>query len=347
MRLLIIVFSICMMNIKLPAQSKVFIPAEKDRYKQVSGRYGGNEGVCLFEDSTFMLYGYATAIFGKYVFEKEHILFYTDKPFLFDVYAHHNKSIGNNTRMNFVGFEDGGKTYIQLGNDSVQRVFNDDANCFSSPYVHEQKGILSTFTVFNVPYDAEFIETFPGNWYYENKEQYNDFILVHNPLKREQRDFAASFYISKSKQIHLALTNYGGEEGYRKQPITEHEKKQWKEILEMKEEYYRTKAMNETTLLANTHYNVFYKELEGYKLDAATNQYIADNAADNEAYFRSDEYRDDRYLRKYVKLQPNLKSSTPLEQDKVSTTSIFFTACGEDADKSYQYKGFKYKKEEE
>ena len=49
-----------------------FIFAQKTttdkRYKEVEGRYGGNDGICLFDDGKYMLYGYATAIFGTYIF---------------------------------------------------------------------------------------------------------------------------------------------------------------------------------------------------------------------------------------------------------------------------------------
>ncbi len=40
------------------AQQEPLIISGKDRYKQVAGRYGANEGICLFEDSTFLLPDY-------------------------------------------------------------------------------------------------------------------------------------------------------------------------------------------------------------------------------------------------------------------------------------------------
>ncbi|WP_260264066.1 hypothetical protein [Elizabethkingia ursingii] len=41
------------------------------RYEQYSGGYGSNDGIYLFEDGRFILYGYATAVFGEYSIDKD------------------------------------------------------------------------------------------------------------------------------------------------------------------------------------------------------------------------------------------------------------------------------------
>ena len=84
------------MAISVSAQRKVYLQQgeNQERYKEISGRYGSNDGICLFEDGTFMLYGYATAVFGHYGFEKDYLLFYTDKQDLFEIYAHQDPSLG-------------------------------------------------------------------------------------------------------------------------------------------------------------------------------------------------------------------------------------------------------------
>lgn len=49
----------------------ILVRKTKDpRYIQYAGGYGSNDGVYLFDDGTFILYGYATAVFGEYKFDK-------------------------------------------------------------------------------------------------------------------------------------------------------------------------------------------------------------------------------------------------------------------------------------
>jgi len=107
-----------------------YFPNGKDKAKTISGQYGGNSGICLFEDGRFLLYGYATSVFGSYVFEKDYLLFYPDEAPLFQLYGRHKPNFTDSTCINLAGFEEG-KTYVQFDNDSTHRVFNDKANCFS------------------------------------------------------------------------------------------------------------------------------------------------------------------------------------------------------------------------
>ncbi|AJW62033.1 hypothetical protein VO54_00544 [Elizabethkingia miricola] len=49
------------------------------RYIQYARGYDSNDGVYLFDDGTFILYGYATAVFGEYNFDKDVLLFFPEK----------------------------------------------------------------------------------------------------------------------------------------------------------------------------------------------------------------------------------------------------------------------------
>ncbi len=102
------------------AQNIPVMLSAKDRYKAVCGRYGSMDGICLFDDGRFMLYGYATAVFGHYTFEKDYVLFVPDKPERFGIYAWKNKSIGDSTRLYFWGFEEG-NTFVQFDKQAVKR----------------------------------------------------------------------------------------------------------------------------------------------------------------------------------------------------------------------------------
>lgn len=318
------------------AQETTLKGSAKDRYKQISGRYGGNDGICLFEDGQFMLYGYATAVFGYYVFEKDYLLFYPNQSELFEVYASRNKSIGDSSQFNFVGFERGGKTLIRLGNDAVKPVFNDNANCFDGPFVYALPKKIQGFGLYGQEQDAENLST--GNagnvFFYRNDLSYNDFILVYNAPKREYENFSAM--LSKTGTTsRIKLSNFGNGDGYVKRDQDE----EWKDILAMRKEYEQSKTQIKNGVFANKHYKTFPLELEDYYFDTRSGQYISKRAAGNEAYFLSNPYSDNRYLRKFVKLDKQQMTRISLPLKETSVNSIFFTVCGEGAEKSYHYKG--------
>src|SRR5690606_28743770 len=121
--------------------------AASARYRQISGRYGRNEGICVFEDGTFMLYGYATAVFGHFNFQNDRLLFYPDKPELFEVYGTLNKSLSDSTRINFVQFDGAERTFVKLGKESTRQVFNDGADCFDGPFVSVRPKALPAFSL--------------------------------------------------------------------------------------------------------------------------------------------------------------------------------------------------------
>lgn len=310
------------------------------RYRQYAGRYGSNSGVCLFEDGKFLMYGYATAVFGNYTFEKDYLLFYPDRQELFQVYAHRNKGIGDSVRIQFAGFERG-TTYVQFDKDSIRQVFNDDANCFDAPYVHQATGAPAIITLSNKLGETGWYRGQPNNsWRFPIAKGFNDLILVYNEPRREYEDFSAMLVTTKEGTI-LRLSNYGGDGGYGKQTPDNEEQKQWQEVLTRKEQYDEVKAAGTDTVYANKHYRMFPAPDElNYTFDAATNQYISKHAAENEDYFRQEQYKDDRYLKKYIRLQPDNKDSIRFAAGEVAAGSIFFTTCGEGAERSYHYDGY-------
>lgn len=306
-------------------------PKTDPRYQNYTGQYGSNSGICLFNDGTFLLYGYATGVFGRYKFEQDQLLFYPDQPELFEVYSHQNKSIGDSTRINYIGFQDG-NTFVRFNNDNFQRVFNEEANCFDAPFVNQtaQQARQITFS------GAE-----DQSWEYVVPNGQNDLIFIYNKPRREYENFTARMEEAEGKKV-LKLSNYGGDEGYEQQKVDEEQQHQWKEILGWKEQYDQSKDGKDDVVFANTHYHVFPDtDIERYSLDQPSNQYISRDAQENEDRFRNDQYNNDRYLRKYVKLQPHKKGQTKLTKDRISAGSIFFTVCGEGSEKSYHYNGFR------
>lgn len=310
-------------------------------YKQYAGRYGSSEGICLFEDGRFMLYGYATAVFGKYVVEKDQLLFSPDQRPLFEVYATHNTSIGNSMRVNFAGFDGSHSSFVRFGKDSVHRVFNEDANCFDAPFVYELPAKVSEFTLGDAMEEQYWNKGAASNtWQYSNQEGYNDFIFAYNAPAREYQDFRGVITRSEDGEA-IQLSNYGGEHGYFKNKQDEGELQQWKEILAMKKEAEEGVKKVANGVYANEHYHIFLRDLQHYTFNREANQYISKDAAANAAYFRDNQYNDDRYLRHYTKLLPTTKNTKGFNVNEIAGTSIFFTVCGEGSEKSYHYKGIK------
>lgn len=311
------------------------------RYKKNEGRYGSNSGVCLFEDGTFLLYGFATGVFGTYKFEKDYLLFYPDKQELFMVFGHHNPNLNRETQINFVGFERGSKTFVQFDNDSLQKVFNDDANCFDAPFVFKKVGKIKNFTLADIPQEpSQEDDNSATSWHYRNEAEYNDFILIYNAPKREYEDFSAMVSPTENGDV-LKLSNYGGDKGYQKQKLDEDEISQWKEILDWKKQYDESKVTNQNIVYANKHYNTFPEpDASKYKFNAVSNQYSNTTDKDNDAYYNQNQYIDSRFLRKYIKLQAETKDRFKNTNTNIASKSIFFTVCGEGSEKSYHYDGF-------
>lgn len=300
------------------------------RYKEIAGRYGGNDGICLFEDGKYMLYGYATAIFGTYNFEKDYINFYPDQQELFMIFGSQNPTINNSARLYFSGFERD-ESFVQFDNEKKQPVFNEDANCFASPYVYETKTkpsqIILSGLIDNIWHQSKF--DIPKN--------YNDLVIVHNKPSRYQENFTGMVKSEgKSKILNISMFDRDF-----KKNNEDNTDSNWKEILAMKNEYYQSEDNIKTGVFFNKHYQNFpAPENSAYTFDKKTNQFISKNAKDNEAYFRNDQYNDNRYLRKYLKVEGQTNVDKTFNKNSISTKSLFFTTCGEGSEKSYKYSGF-------
>lgn len=313
---------------------------DKHKFKKISGCYGSTtEGICLFEDGKFLLYGYATAVFGKYSFEKDYMSFVPDVPPLFEVYATTNKHIGDSTRANFRGFDRGQNTFVKFGDRDVARVFNKDANCFDSPFVYQTtklkgKIILSNYVKANFSSD----DKIGVSWEYELPTTYNDFIFIYNAPSRYEEKFEAIIEQTKEGDI-LRTSNYAREKGFAKRAF-DPDDKNWEDMLGFKKQYDNNKAITDDVIYANKHYSAFAAPKEDYVFDNKTNQFVSKMAEENDAYYLHNQYNDGRYLRKYVKIDPQFKSDFNPISVKISPTTIFFTVCGEGSENSYHYNGY-------
>lgn len=313
------------------------------RYEQYSGGYGSNDGIYLFEDGRFILYGYATAVFGEYSIDKDILSFFPERRELFEVYATQNKSLGSKTRINYAGFERGSISLIRFNNGkSLQNIFNDNPNCFSGPFVSEVPKNVNEFTLYNLA-DKEFGDRIrPYNsWKYKNDKGYNDFIFIYNQPRPEYENFSGKM-VTNEKGTTLKLSNFGGENGYPKYDLKQNEEKQsqWKELLDMKDKYTRYKEKKEDFIMANEHYSVILDlDMSIYNYDSHSNQYISKNVDENAAYYNDNPFNDIRYLQKFSKLQPESRSNSRISEKDILSTPVFLSKCNDPSGRSYRYKG--------
>ena len=108
--------------------------------ERIIGNYNENgTSYYIQKDSTFIIIGYGTLITGKWNVTNNDILTLMPKnpeaPFL--LYGYHNPFIAG-TKIMFSGFFiDNDETLVGLNNlNTMQRVFNENVNCTSFPYVH-------------------------------------------------------------------------------------------------------------------------------------------------------------------------------------------------------------------
>ncbi|MBO9591572.1 MAG: hypothetical protein J7599_01605 [Niabella sp.] len=304
-------------------------------YKQLQGRYGGtSDGIYLFEDRTFLLYGYATMVFGKYTLEKELLSFYPDKPEqVFSVYARKDTAI-KGIRLAFGGFERG-STFIRFDEAPVKRVFNEHANCFSAPFVYDTIYHPRQITLshqLDAPWRLP--KTGKGPNSFLLPVQANDYILVYHQPDRYHDPFKGRI-ITKDGILLLATTLTSRQ--FAKQ---EDAPDQMTEVAELKAAYARSRG-SETVMYTNDRYRPFEEpDTAAYTYDAGSNQYISNQVFDkknNYTLYKSNDYHSDAVLRKYtlVRLVETDKSDPGAKADPYP---LFYTTC-EEPEKSYKYKG--------
>ncbi|WP_312336856.1 hypothetical protein [Sphingobacterium sp.] len=334
-KLLVFISIILMKKNSMAQQITHYLPNDKDRAKKISGQYGDNSGICLFEDGKFMLFGYATLVFGSYVFEKDYLLFYPDEIPLFQLYAYRNPRLTDSIRIDFIGFEQE-KTFVQFENNSPNQVFNDKANCFSPPFIYQEPKIFQSLKFAALRQNVDQDTTYQV-FQYTNEGKFNDFLAIYNKPQRARQNFSAYLYLAEDKKLAIRLSNYGGEKGFLRENQADPTQEYWSEKLHMKQEYERAGAIEPLEIYCNPHYTIFYPDLSEYVLDSVKQQYIITSAKDNEDYFTENPTQDDRYLMKYTRQNLRYKQPNSFDVSKRSDTSLFFSSC-EEHEKSYKYR---------
>ena len=83
----------------------VFAQKDSMMSKPTSGRYRqGTDGIYIYDDGTFALFGYATLIFGTYKIENNRVNFTPTIPRqAFTILGRENKQIEKGTKLTFEG----------------------------------------------------------------------------------------------------------------------------------------------------------------------------------------------------------------------------------------------------
>ncbi|QNL47960.1 hypothetical protein H8S90_14165 [Olivibacter sp. SDN3] len=273
---------------------------------KLSGIYGGaHGGICLFDDGKFLLYGYATAIFGDYQYANEMITFTPEKPNPFEVYAHQNKSIRSGARINFIGFEEN-QTFVRFDQDSLYRVFNEGANCFEFPYVHQIKICPKTVEF------RQLVEDFNGygataetTMTYALDSGYNDFIFIYNAPVFPSEKFSVS--VEKNSENILSLSgDYLGTDKFSRREEGEAYRQDWEDLLAIKENHFRKVAADD------------------YTFDETKNQFIHRTLPEQQYH------EEPNILKEYIKLQSLTSGKGGDRTQPVASESIFYTICDYD-----------------
>lgn len=294
-------------------------------YPRVFGN--SNEGIMLINDSTYFLYGYATLELGKYVINERQIQF---EPFnsqaRFNVYATVNTKIPSGARFNFIHFEKR-PTFLCITNDTVARVFNEDFNCSSGPYMYYTKGPIEWVLVGDKDFQQDYIQYY----FAENAVTYNDFILIYHPKTRYNQPFLGLLEDNNSK---LKIEFYDGSKmtfAHEDLSTSEYDADFDKSIQLLLEQY------SSGVRFANDHGSIYERTVwDNYTFNKTFNIYVANdyNSTYNEGYYYASDYNDYTVLRKYEQLVMTEQLAAP--EFELSPQSIIYSSCEGD-ELNYEY----------
>ncbi len=326
----ILIFTLTIISLSMFAQHKPIVP---ENNQDIAGQYGSSDGILLFENGRFALYGYATFVPGSYQITKEGIDFTPDVPPLFSVYGFHNPALGDEVQMMFQGFEEG-DAYVVFDGEKPRPAFNQDANCFDWPFVYHRKKALQdlTFNRNKSDYDDGFGElTIDNQWEFSN-DGYNDFIFLFNKPSRYYSPFKG---IVQETAENVKFLQVSANFGDRLLPFTPKEVvNEWDEIVQM-QSMSDVSMEDQDILYANERYNIIGLESESYVLDSNSNLLIDTLNTEEGSDYRATSYHDTRFLKKYVNIKPSRKTTSDIATLQPTTESIFFTSC-EETEKSYK-----------
>ncbi|WP_294327913.1 hypothetical protein [uncultured Chryseobacterium sp.] len=304
----------------------MFVHAQKN-VENIDGVYKGKGAVFILnKNKTFLIMAYATLIKGTWTIEKDLLYLKPQNPEAkFFVYARKNPDIKTGMRINFSG--DGiGNSNIVVGEfpNTMQALFNDDANCLDYPNVHVFKEKWSSVTLLEEQNERNWKTVdIPKLMYNFPTGDYNDFIVQHMQDSLYHNDFV--FKITKKG---LVDANSGSEEIIKKTTVKE-EFSDEKELEFMNQAFDMAFAADYK--LVNNAYNTNDDmngkiDLNYYKYDKVRNVYVNSAAPVKQLNYKSKDYHYNDVLMKFDRITG---SSKPQIVIKKIPKSVFIANCND------------------
>ncbi|KUY20158.1 hypothetical protein BAZ12_09230 [Elizabethkingia miricola] len=303
--------------------SGVLIPAQ---YKNtdVEGVYnGGGTSFIIKQDNTFLVVAMGTLIKGTWGIDKN-IMTLTpknpDAPFY--LYARKNPDIKGGMRLMISGNDSANDIYMGTFPNKMKRLFNEEANCFDYPYVHQSKELpkILTFidrTKSDNPYQAQaqnMMQHFQTAGYNDFIVQYMSPNLYHNPFRFEiKKEGLKSLFDTDSKII-------------KKQNLKEFFKNE-KELQFLEDSF--DMAYNTDSKLVNYAYNTNDDmsekiDIAQYKYDPVRNVYVNPYAPSKSLNYKSDDFHYTDVLMKFDRIKSENKT---VPDFKPLSGSVFVAKC--------------------
>ena len=300
--------------------------------KPFSGRFqSSSSGIFIYDDGTFLLFGYATLVLGKYEIKDQTIFFTPDidkQPFT--VLGRNNTLLKNETSLTFGGsFFSSGPTYIKIDDQPVQPIFTATNGSISPTY---------KTTISPGPKSIKLLQNSYGSYYTNNTStfelpaEFNDYLIFYNPTISEQKTFngvveqkEGNSYLNCTWGTFQKVVGKGDEEwekfvtNFRKNVLrTENETNFY-----FNDQLKSAKGFNQLS----EEFSIF--DISQYTLDQASNKYIlsSDYTKGND-YSNAlvADYHDESIILKYQEVAPTATSLTDFEDLKITASPLFSAA---------------------
>lgn len=175
----------------------------------------GGANYVLFPDNTFVVGYFGGMITGTWQKDGAHVFFKNRAEPKFVLYGRMVPMLKDTVQIRFNVRENQG---VAVGLNKtepvlVKSVFNENANCFSYPYMYKQTAVIQDIYAITIPYKSADKFLITEGFHFKNNEKQNDFIVVNLP---SEYTTASSF----SAKIENGLLYFGSSSnGVKKRPL--------------------------------------------------------------------------------------------------------------------------------
>ncbi len=300
--------------------------------KETSGRYlnGSTEGIYVYDDGSFALFGYATLLLGSYTIEADRIHFTPRIPKQpFYVLGRKDMALKMGTRLWFTAeFFYDGPTFIQVNTDSVQPLFNTAFNSGESDYVIQLDEQPATITLAHNR--SEQLHTFNANRFRLDSSM-NDYLLFYTKTVREQAPFTVFLNIENgtrsfeySSGLFTKEVNKVDEEWER---FIDNCKQQQGETDKGTTFYFNDQLKSATGFNYSTEKPSVF-DIDNYVLDTASNKWVVKSSykkGENYLNEKVKDYHDETYILAYKKLPLKDEMNIDFRSTTISSLPLFLT----------------------